>query len=97
MRFHYDHPLINAGWSEVIADIEYSITPASGDGWNEPRERAWPEIQSVTLRQSKTNFFPKRHEVRSELGPAPQWLFDMLCDDEDLMGELLAEASEEVE
>lgn len=91
-EYSYDHPFGEVGNAELIAHIEYSVEPASGDGWNEPRESAWPEIERVTVSL-----------VWSERGaPARttqhgEWpgLIDALSSDDDLMSALLEYAGED--
>lgn len=63
---------------DVEAEIEYAVQPASGDGWNEPREPATAEIVAVTLyKVTRTN--AANRPTREPLpGETPAWVVDML-------------------
>ncbi len=87
----------------VYAQVEYDIEPASGDGWNEPREEAYAVIESVNLYQvvEKTTAYwaasptPGKHitkttTIRTELGEAPQWVIDIIEADDGFMSDLVA-------
>ena len=100
------YPIIEQHGLEVWADVEYSVEPATGDGWHEPREEARAIIESVTLYQIKT----ERHcrwfknadgsmkysmdpvEVRTELGAAPDWVIRVIENDDGFMSDLVYDA-----
>ena len=94
MSYTADYP-IHEGYSiSIFAQVEYEIEPASGNGRDEPREEAHARVISATLfrveRKAKYSFQPgyghKRDGysiVRTELGDAPDWVLDIIRNDDD--------------
>lgn len=84
----------------VEAEVEYDTHPASGgDRW-EPFSPAYVEVCSAKL--IKVTRKPKRDDngqfvwiyARENLGPAPQWVLEILDADTDWQAELLADERE---
>ena len=85
----------------VYADVELDIEPATGDGWNEPREEARATVISATLRQVelKTRLINDAslplylridrtpEVVTTDLGPAPEWVLRLIERDTDWLSE----------
>lgn len=99
----YSQPIFENHKTSVFADVEYSIEPSGGDGWDEPRYNAVAVIESVTL-------YAERNEdtwiwdatsvngvrkvsrvVREDLGAAPKWVVSIIEDDTDWLLEIAAE------
>ena len=97
MSYTADYPIHEGYNISVFAQVEYDIEPASGDGWNEPREEAHATVESVSLfrLEKKPRFirdgFSSRLDgytvVRTELGEAPQWVVDIIQNDTDWLTE----------
>lgn len=97
-----DYPIHEGYGVSIFAQVEYGIEPASGDGWNEPREEAHAYVIGATLyrveRKAKYRWDAAtyRHvldghtDIRTELGDAPEWVFDILNADDDWLSELVA-------
>lgn len=86
---------IHEGTFTVEAEVSYDIHPASGDGRWEPREPAHVEIYAAKLIKStwrQTINSQGKLEGRwltEDLGPAPQWVFDLINGDDDFITNLL--------
>jgi len=88
---------------QVWCQFEYDIEPASGDGWNEPREERHAYVvngtASVYTKRIKTKFefrdgkYVKLGETETitDRGPAPEWVYDILHNDEDWLTEVAAD------
>lgn len=98
MSYTADYPIHEGYTSSVFASVEYDIEPASGDGWNEPREEAHAYVISATLRQVEKKANIKRMlsgelvhlgylPVVTQLGEAPQWVIDLIRSDDDWLTE----------
>lgn len=82
--------IFDDGRTKIIVRFEYEIHPASGDGWNEPREPRHAEVTGTPelLRQHWRWSEPKGllgarkvMTLEESLGPAPQWALDLIDDD----------------
>lgn len=103
MCYTADYPIHEGYNISIFAQVEYSIEPASGDGWNEPREEAHAYVESVTLfrleRKSTARWdnttgravLGKPTVVRTELGDAPEWVVDLIKNDTDWLTEQAAD------
>lgn len=86
---------IHEGTFTVEAEVSYDIHPASGDGWNEPHEPAHVEIYGVKLVKSVSSLryngarLPDIIWTSTDLGPAPQWVVDLIEADSDFLSDLL--------
>jgi hypothetical protein len=80
----------------IEAEVDFKIQPAYGDGWNEPHEPAFVEIQRtrlIKLRSRIERDDDGKYSVkwdREDLGPAPQWVDDIIEAAEDWQNDLLA-------
>lgn len=89
------YTLCEAGHT-IEADVRYTVHPAYGDNRCAPYEPAHVEVLSARLFRRRTPLRlidgKYRHVVeRTDLGDAPDWVIDMLCDDEDWQNEILAD------
>ncbi len=85
---------------DIVAIVEFTIFPASGDGWNEPHEPVSVDFAVTKLvkitrapeRVSNTGRISdyKIVERRTDLGEAPDWVRDIIAADEDWQNDLLA-------
>ena len=100
MSYTADYPIHEGYNISIFAQVEFDIEPASGDGWNEPREEAHAEILSVRLEQVVTkrtgysNTWPltyKTEVIRTDLGEAPQWVLDIIEADTDWLSDLVVD------
>ena len=85
----------------LFFELEYEWVPASGDGWNEPREQAHWELQSIKLYSVERKLFDrpgalttdpiserfKWRDVKTYIEPIPPWL-ERLADDVDPLDHL---------
>lgn len=85
---HHTHILHECARYDILVEIEFHIEPASGDGWNEPREPAAAIIDSGQL----VKVWHGRVGLPAEtLGEVPAWLLDVLTEDDNLTSELMDE------
>ena len=99
MSYTADYPIHEGYNVSICAQGEYSIEPACGHGWNEPREGGHSQVESATLfrleKKPKFRQCPKTwrfvHDgysvVRTELGEAPEWVLDLIRADDDWLTE----------
>lgn len=86
---------------EIVAEVRYTIQPACGDGWNEPREPRHVELGVANIVKRTASYrrvdLPNgRTEwptvwLETHMGRAPEWVDDILENDTDWQAELLAE------
>lgn len=93
MSYTADYPIHEGYNISIFAQVEYDIEPASGDGWNEPREEAHAYVVSATLfrleKKARYEWVEGRPILkgyainRTELGDAPEWVLDLIRNDDD--------------
>lgn len=99
MSYTADYPIYDTRDLKVIAEVEYDIEEASGDGWNEPREEAHAYVISATLKQvtikqrwgriSTGELVKRDPEITvTHLGEAPEWVLNIVRNDEDWLSEV---------
>jgi hypothetical protein len=89
---------------DIIAIVEFTIIPASGDGWNEPHEPASVDFAVTKLvkithtyeRVGSTGKLSDYQRVarRTEMD-APAWVRDIIAADEDWQNDLLFNAMDD--
>lgn len=85
---YHTHILHECRRYDILAEIEFHIEPASGDGWREPRTEACAIVDGA--------FIIKKWHARTGLGAEPigealPWMLDVLMEDEALHDELMDE------
>lgn len=95
-----DYPIHEAHGRAIFAIVEYSIVPASGNGWDEPREEAHAVLDSVRLEQRTQRMryslaaSPTREPIcttyleTKDLGEAPAWVVELIEADDGFMSDL---------
>lgn len=85
---------------QVWCRFDYDVEPASGDGWNEPREEAHVYVVNgsasvyIVRIKTKSEFrngtyvrLGEKREI-TDRGAAPEWVYDILRNDEDFLSDL---------
>lgn len=87
---------------EIVAEVDYDVIPATGDGWNEPREPAYVDFKATKLIKRERRLeainggpgtLPAYRDVwrETDLGPAPKWISDVIDNDDTWTDDILAD------
>lgn len=86
---------------EIVAEVDYDVIPAAGDGFHEPFEDAYVDFRVTKLikrtrsyRRVPTATGLAQYETvwtDHDLGPAPKWISEVIDNDDTWTADILAD------